>query len=145
MIFCYTEFLFARHSESDRTLISSRTSRSPIDTRRCFYVNTTSYDVVRRRIDVETTSWVFRKILFRNNQTKIPRKTNAVAPNLSNISGRKCLWWNSSYFSVTLKGLSASSIFSILARLLLLCKQSSIAWSRPIAKKDSGFIYSILL
>ena len=28
MIFCYTELLFARHSECDRTLISSRTSRS---------------------------------------------------------------------------------------------------------------------
>ena len=28
VIFCYTELLFARHSESDRKLISSRTSRS---------------------------------------------------------------------------------------------------------------------
>ena len=29
---------------------------------------------------------VFKKILFRNNQKKIPRKTKIVAPNLSNIS-----------------------------------------------------------
>ena len=38
------------------------------------------------------------KNFFRNIQKKIYRKTNVVASNLSNISGRKCLWCNSSYF-----------------------------------------------
>ena len=31
---------------------------SPVDTRRCFNVNTTLYDVLQRRINVETTSCV---------------------------------------------------------------------------------------
>ena len=31
----------------------------PVDTRRRFNVDTTSYDVVRHRIDVETTSCVY--------------------------------------------------------------------------------------
>ena len=35
---------------------------------------------------------VFRKILLRIIQKKVPRKTKVVAPNPSNISGRKCLW-----------------------------------------------------
>ena len=35
---------------------------NPVDTRRRFNANTTSYDVVRRRIDVETTSYVYREI-----------------------------------------------------------------------------------
>ena len=33
--------------------------RFPVDTRRCFNVDTTSYDIVQRRIDVETTSYVY--------------------------------------------------------------------------------------
>ena len=41
--------------------------RIPVDTQRCFNVNTTSNDVVRRRINVETTSCVYwdRKLPFR--------------------------------------------------------------------------------
>ena len=31
----------------------------PVDTRRRFNVDTTSYDIVRRRIDVETTSCLY--------------------------------------------------------------------------------------
>ena len=38
-------------------------------------------------------------------------------------------------FSVTLKALSASSVFSNFARLLLLSKQRSVARSRVIEKK----------
>ena len=34
---------------------------------------------------------VFTKFLFKNIQEKIFRKSNVVAPNLNNISGRKCL------------------------------------------------------
>ena len=36
---------------------------NPVDTRRRFNFDTTSYDVMRRRIDVETTSCVYRKPL----------------------------------------------------------------------------------
>ena len=61
-IFCYTELLFSSHSESDRPLIYSRTSRSE---------------------SLENS--------FQKYSEKISRKTNVVAPNLSNISGRKCL------------------------------------------------------
>ena len=38
----------------------------PVDTRRRFNVNTTSYDVVRRRIDVETTCCVYRVKMMEN-------------------------------------------------------------------------------
>ena len=34
---------------------------NPVETQRHFNVNTMSYDVVRRRIDVEMTSCVYRK------------------------------------------------------------------------------------
>ena len=36
-----------------------RLSPNPVDTRRRFNVDATSYDVVRRRIDFETTSCVY--------------------------------------------------------------------------------------
>ena len=36
----------------------------PVDTRRRFNVDTTSYDIVRRRIDVENTSCVYGAIIF---------------------------------------------------------------------------------
>ena len=41
-------------------LIKRQSGRYPVDTRRRFNVDATSYDVVRRRIDVETTSCVYR-------------------------------------------------------------------------------------
>ena len=64
IIFCYTELLFTCHSESDRQC-SSIILEQPV-----------------RRV---------QKILFRNIQKKVPRKSNVVAPNLSNISREKCL------------------------------------------------------
>ena len=60
MIFCYTELLFARQFESDRTLISSRTSRSEC----------------------------LEKFILEIIRKQIPRKTNVVAPNLSKVLGR---------------------------------------------------------
>ena len=47
------------------------------------------------------------------------------------------------YWPVGFCTLSASLVFSKFARLLLLCKQSSITWSREMEKTDSGFIYLI--
>ena len=70
MIFCYRGLLFARHFESDRTLISCRTNRP-----KC--LGKSYWKIIRK---------------------KIPSKTYVEAPNLTNISGRKWLWWNSSYF-----------------------------------------------
>ena len=35
--------------------------KNPVDTRRCFNVDMTSYNIVRRRIDVETTSCIYRE------------------------------------------------------------------------------------
>ena len=37
----------------------------PVDTRRHFNVDTTSHDIVRRRIDVETTSCVYAAVISR--------------------------------------------------------------------------------
>ena len=69
IIFCYTEVLFLRHSEANRT-----------------------------HIFLEQAAQSVWKTFFRNIQKTISRKANVVDPNLRNISGRKCLGWNSSYF-----------------------------------------------
>ena len=64
-----------------------------------------------------------------------------VAPNLSNISGRKVCDGVFVLFSVTLKPSSASSVLNNFTWLLLLYKQRSIALSWQIEKKKNGFIY----
>ena len=60
ILFCYTELLFLSHSESERPLIYSTTSRSES-----------------------------LEIFFQKYSEKIPRKANVVAPNLSNIFRKK--------------------------------------------------------
>ena len=43
-------------------LVHQRMPSSPVDTRRRFNVDTMSYGIIRRRIDVETTSCVYEDI-----------------------------------------------------------------------------------
>ena len=117
MIFCYTELLYTRLSECEWTLLSSR----------------------------PTVQRVLQKIL-RNFQKKSPWTTTAVATNLSNASGRKCLWWNLSHFHV--EDFICLVCFQWLCLSnwpLLLYKQSSITWSQKNRKKDNGFFHSISL
>ena len=54
MIFCYTELLFSRHSESDRTLVSSGTSRSE-------YLG-----IIRKKLrEGKSSSFIWSNILLR--------------------------------------------------------------------------------
>ena len=52
------DFFFYEGTERCRSELLT----NPADTRHSFNVDTASYDVVRRRIDVETTSCAYRKI-----------------------------------------------------------------------------------
>ena len=70
---------------------------------------------------------MLRNIIFKNTQKNIPRITNVVAPNLSNIS-EKMPVMEFALFSVMLRASSTLLIFGNFARLLLLCKQSRIVY-----------------
>ena len=51
----------------NRYLITFKTPTFPVDTRRRFNINTTPYNIVRRRIDVETMSsvyWVIAQLIL---------------------------------------------------------------------------------
>ena len=119
IIFCYTEVLFLRHSEANRT-----------------------------HIFLEQAAQSVWKTFFRNIQKTISRKANVVAPNLRNISGRRCLWWNLGWmvlFLVILRASSASSVFGCITRPLLLWKWSNKAWSRQTKKRQWLYKRDIVL
>ena len=90
IIFCYTELLFPRHFESDRTLISSRTS--------CL-----------------EKSFL---VIFRKNSLEDKRSS----PKSKQYFRKKMSVMEFVLFSIILRALSASSVFSNIARLLLLWK-----------------------
>ena len=115
MIFCYTEFLFPRHSESELTLLSSRTT-------------------VQR----------FLQKYFRNSQKKSPWTTIAVAPNLSNISeenacNRICLILSN------IEDIIYFVYFQWLYLTAFIVQTKQHNMKPTNRKKDNGFIYSISL
>ena len=55
---------------------------------------------------------MFRKVIFKKFQKKIPRNKNVVALDLSNISGKKMSLMKFVLLSVTLKASSVSSVCS---------------------------------
>ena len=63
-VFYFFEGIYFRKPLKSECLILEIYSKyNPVNTRRRFNVDTTSYDVVRRLIDVETTSCVYREPL----------------------------------------------------------------------------------
>ena len=97
-IFCYTEVLFSRHSESNRT-----------------------------HIFLEQAVQSLQKISFYEYSGKNSQEGKCSSPRSRQCFRKKMYVMKSVLFSVMLWASYASSVFSSIARPLLLCKQSNIA------------------
>ena len=98
IIFCYTEVLFPRHSESKRTYLF-----------------------------LEQAVQSIQKISFQKYSGKKFQEDKCSSPKSKQYFRKKMSVMELALFSVMLKNSSASFVFSKIARLLLLCQRSNIA------------------